>query len=69
MKKWTVGITVLFNLDAESKREAVRKALDRLECVGEVGYYWWANEAESNHGGFDGRSDVLNPVEAGVGIT
>ena len=69
MKKWVVGITVMFNLDAESKMEAVREALDRLECGGEEGYHWWATEAESDDGGSDDRPDVLKQIEAELGIT
>ena len=68
MKKWAIGITVLFKLDAGSKKEAVREALDRLECVGEEGYYWWATEAESGDGGSDDRPDVLKQIEAELGI-
>ena len=68
MKKWTVGITIMFNLKAESKKEAVREALDRLECVAEEGYYWWAMEAESDDSEAEGLTDVLKQIRTELGI-
>ena len=63
MKKWGVKVTVTFTLEARKKKDAVRAALDRLECEGEEGYHIFAEESLSDDSPQEDRPNVLRQVE------
>jgi len=63
MKKWDVNVTVTFTLGAGNKKDAMRAAMDRLECEGEEGYHIFAGESPSDDSWQEDRPDGLTPVE------
>lgn len=69
MKKYEVNITAMLTIDAESKKEAIKAAFDRVECIGEVNYYITANESPPGNSPDDAPSDVLKEVEKEIGIS
>ena len=68
MKKWDVNVTVTFTLEARKKKDAVRAALDRLECEGEEGYHIFVEESPSDDSPQEDRPDALKQIEPGSDV-